>query len=68
MEKIYANFVQVSDKGLMGKTKRGNDGFGSTGFSVIKKPKIESRTFESKQTTAQNSCEMLQVVCKKTKR
>ena len=59
MEKLNANFVQVSDKGLLGKTKRGNDGFGLMGFSLIKKLKndseIESTTSESEQTTAQNS-------------
>ena len=32
MEKFNANFVQVSDKGLLGKTIRGNDGLGLTGF------------------------------------
>ena len=39
-------------------------------FSVIKKHKndseIESTTSESEQTTAQNSCELLQVVCEKS--
>ena len=63
MEKFNANFVQVSDKGLLGKTKRGNDGFGSTGFSVIKKLKndseSESTTSKSEQITAQNSWKVL---------
>ena len=40
------------------------------GFSVIKKPKndskIESTTSESEQTTAQSSCKMLEVVCEKS--
>ena len=69
MEKFNANFVQVFDKGLLGKTKRGNDGFGSTGVSVIKKSKNDSDksiTSESEQATAQNSCKMLQVVCEKS--
>ena len=70
MEKFNANFVQVSDKGLLGKTKRGNDGFGLMGFSLIKKLKndseIESTTSESEQTTAQNSYKMLQLVCQKS--
>ena len=39
-------------------------------FSVIRKHKndseIESTTSESEQTTAQNSCELLQVVCEKS--
>ena len=51
MKKFNANFVQVSDKSLLGKTKHGNDGFGSTGFSVIQKIKndseIESTASES---------------------
>ena len=51
MKKFNSNFVQVSDKGLLGKTKLGNDSFGLIGFSVIKKPKndseIESTTSES---------------------
>ena len=69
MEKFNAKFVQVFDKGLLGKTKRGNDGFGSTGVSVIKKSKNDSNkstASESEQTTAQNSCKMLQVVCEKS--
>ena len=69
MENINVNFVQIFYKGLLGKTKRGNDGFGSTGVNVIKKPKNdsdESTTSESEQTIAQNSCKMLQVVCEKS--
>ena len=70
MEKFNANFVQDSDKGLLGKTKCRNHGFGSTGFSVIKKLKndseTESTTSESAQTTAQNSYKMLQLVCEKS--
>ena len=37
MEKITANFQRVTDKHLLGITKRGSDKFGSTGVSVIKK-------------------------------
>ena len=69
MEKFNANFVQVFDKGLLGKITRGNYSFGLTGVSVIKKPKNdfdESTTSESEQTTAQNSCKMLQVICEKS--
>ena len=40
------------------------------GFSVIKKPKndskIESTTSESEQTTTQSSWKMLEVVCEKS--
>ena len=39
MEKFNANFHRVSEKHLFGKTKCGNDGFGSTGVTVIKKVK-----------------------------
>ena len=41
MEKFNANFHRVSDPHLLGKTKSGNDGFGSTGIQVIKKAKKE---------------------------
>ena len=65
MEKFNANFVQVSDKSLLGITKRGNLGFGSTGFGVIKKlkkdPESELTTSESDQTTSQNSCKLLTI-------
>ena len=37
MEKFAANFQTVADKHLLGITKGGSDGFGSTGVSVIKK-------------------------------
>ena len=40
---------------MLGKTKRGNDGFGSTGVQVIKKTKkedeIQLKTSESEQVT-----------------
>ena len=39
MEKFNANFHRVSDQHFLGKTKRGNDGFGCTGVQVIKKVK-----------------------------
>ena len=39
MEKFNANFDRVSDAHLLSRTKRGNDGFGSTGVQVIKKAK-----------------------------
>ena len=55
MEKFNANFHRVSHPQLLGKTKRGNDGFGSTGVQVIKKAKKEDKiqltTSESKQVT-----------------
>ena len=55
MEKFNANFHRVTDKHLLGQTKRGNDGFGSTGVTVIKKAKkddddeIELTTLENNQ-------------------
>ena len=65
MEKFNANFVKVSDKGLLGITKHGNHGFGSTSFEVIKKlkkdPESELTTSESDQTTSQNSCKLLAI-------
>ena len=39
MKKFNVNFHKVSDPTLLGKTKRGHDGFGSTGVEVIKKVK-----------------------------
>ena len=39
MEKFNANFQWVTDQHLLGKTKQGNDGFGLTGVTVIKKLK-----------------------------
>ena len=47
----------MTDKHLLGQTKRGNDGFGSTGVTVIKKAKkddddddkIELTTLENNQ-------------------
>ena len=69
MEKFNANFVKVSDKGLLGITKHGNHGFGSTSFEVIKKlkkdPESELTTSESDQTTSQNSCKLL-AICDKS--
>ena len=41
MEKFNTNFHRVFDPHLLGKTKSGNDGFGSTGIQVIKKAKKE---------------------------
>ena len=56
---------------MLGKTKRGNDDFGSTGVQVIKKAKtedeIELTTSESKQV-AVNSEEDLQMVLEKSEK
>ena len=37
MEKINANFHRVIDQRFLGRAKRGNDGFGLAGVTVIKK-------------------------------
>ena len=50
MEKFNANFVKVSDKSLLGITKRANHGFGLPGFGVIKKFKKDP---ESELTTSE---------------
>ena len=70
MEKFNANFHRVSDAHLLSRTKRGNDGFGSTGVQVIKKAKkedeIELTTSESEFINAVNSEENLQMVTEKS--
>ena len=59
----------MSDQHLLGKTKRGNDGFGSTGVQVIKKAnqedEIQLTTSEGKQVTV-NLEEDLQMVPEKS--
>ena len=41
MEKFNLNFHRASDLHLLGRTKRGNDGFGLAGVQVIRKAKKE---------------------------
>ena len=71
MEKFNANFDRVTDKHLLGQTKRGNDGFGSTGVTVIKKAKkddddeIELTTLENNQVIV-TSEENLQIIPEKS--
>ena len=70
MEKFNANFHRVTDKHLLGQTKRGNDGFGSTGVTVIKKAKkdddeIELTTLENNQVIV-TSEENLQIIPEKS--
>ena len=54
---------------MLGKTKRGNDGFGSTGVQVLRKAKKEDKiqltTSESEQVTV-NSEDYLQMVLEKS--
>ena len=70
MEKFNANFYMVSDVHLLGRTKRGNDGLGSTGIQVIKKAKKENEiqltTSESEFGNAVDSEEDLQTVPEKS--
>ena len=70
MEKFNANFDRVSDAHLLSRTKRGNDGFGSTGVQLIKKSKkedkIELTTSESESINAVNSEENLQMATEKS--
>ena len=71
MEKFNANFHRVTDKHLLGQTKRGNDGFWSTGVTVIKKAKkddddeIELTTLENNQVIV-TSEENLQIIPEKS--
>ena len=41
LEKYNVKFQKVTDKSLLGATKRGSSGFGSAGLSVIKKTKLD---------------------------
>ena len=70
MEKFNANFHKVSNVHLLVRTKRGNDGFGSTGVQVIKKAKkedeIDLTTSESEFVNAVNSEEDLQTFPQKS--
>ena len=73
VEKFNASFHRLSEKHLLDKTKRGNDGFGSTGITVIKKMKkddddvneIQSTTSENNQVIV-NSEEDLQIIPEKS--
>ena len=51
MEKFNANFHRVYNVHLLGSTKRGNDGSGSTGVQVIKRARKED---EIQLTTSEN--------------
>ena len=49
----------MTDKHLLGQTKRGNNGFGSTGVTVIKKAKKDDDD-EIELTTLENKLLLLQ--------
>ena len=70
METFNANFHRMTDKPLLGQTKRGNDGFGLTGVTVIKKAKkdddeIELITLENNQVIVASE-ENLQIIPEKS--
>ena len=72
MEKFNVNFRKVSDPALLGKTKRGHDGFVSTDVEVIQKVKesesesvIEMITSEDEQVTV-DAEDNLQIISEKT--
>ena len=71
METINVNFHGVTDKHLIGQTKQGNDDFGLTGITVIKKAKkddddkIELTTLENNQVIV-TSEENLQIIPEKS--
>ena len=70
MENFNANFHRVSDVDLLGRNKRGNDGFGWTGIHIIKKAKTEDEiqltTSESESVNAVDSEEDFQTVPEKS--
>ena len=55
-------FHKVSDQHLLGKTKRGNDGFGSTGITVIKKFKKDNDNDENDENDDKTTSENQQVI------
>ena len=55
METVNVNFHGVTDRHLIGKTKQGNDDFGSTGITVIKKSKKDDDDDEIELTTLENN-------------
>ena len=71
MDKFNANVSRVIDKHLLGQTKQGNDDFGSTGVTVIKKAKnddndeIELTTLENNQVIVLSE-ENLQIIPEKS--
>ena len=62
MEKFNANLHRVSDQHLLGKTKRGNNRFGSTGVIVIKKFKKDDDNDENDENDDKTTSEIQQVI------
>ena len=57
-EKFNANFHRVTDQHLLGRTKRGNNGFGSTGVTVIKKVKKDDDENQIKEDDDENQIKL----------
>ena len=71
MERFITNFDRVTDQHLLGKTKRGNDGFGSKSVTVIKKVKKDDDngiqlTASKKNEVIVNSEDNLQIISDKS--
>ena len=62
MEKFNANLHRVSDQHLLGKTKRGNNRFGSTSVIVIKKFKKDDDNDENDENDDKTTSEIQQVI------
>ena len=62
MEIFNANLHRVSDQHLLGKTKRGNNRFGSTGVIVIKKFKKDDDNDENDENDDKTTSEIQQVI------
>ena len=79
LEKYNVNFEKVGERTLLGGTKRGSSGFGSTGVNVIKKTKLDDwvvKSADEKVNKNQDSSvalekektkEQLEIVCEEAK-
>ena len=79
LEKYNVNFEKVGERILLGGTKRGSSGFGSTGVNVIKKTKLDDwvvKSDDEKVTESNDSPvalknekteEQLEIVCEEAK-
>ena len=79
LEKYNVNFENVCERTLLGETKRGSSGFGSTGVNVIKKTKLNDwvvkfageKVNESQDSPValknEETEEQLQIVCEEAK-
>ena len=79
LEKYNINFTKVGERILLGRTKRGSSGFGSTGINVIKKTKLDDWVVKSADEKVnknqdspvalekENTEEQLEIVCEEAK-